>query len=117
MGQKNNASSDCYIDVDAIRYLAVVDTLTSNINKTIDNPVENISVSSDKIHITFNFDNSNNFIEANIFNIYGRKVKAILNKNYCGRYEASINKMNSGVYILSINIDRKNITSQKFIIN
>ena len=116
-GQKNNASSDCYIDVDAIRYLAVVDTLTSNINKTIDNPVENISVSSDKIHITFNFDNSNNFIEANIFNIYGRKVKAILNKNYCGRYEASINKMNSGVYILSINIDRKNITSQKFIIN
>lgn len=116
-GRKNNSSSDNYIDIDAIRYVASADTLTSVTNKTIDNPIEKLSVSSDKIHISFNFDNSNRFIEANIFNVYGRKVKAILNRNYSGTYEASLPKMKSGVYILNINIDRKNSTSQKFIIN
>jgi len=116
-GQKNNASSENYIDIDAIRYLSGVDTLTSNVTKTINNPIENFSISSNKIHISLNFDNSNDFIEANIFNLYGRKVKAILNKNFSGNYEVSLPKMNSGVYILNININRKNSTSQKFIIN
>ena len=116
-GQKNTNSNDYYIDIDAIRYITNGDTLTTISTKNRKNPIDRIAVSSDKINISFNFNHSNNFIQASIYDLSGIKVKTILNGNYAGIYQVSLPKMSSGVYILNIDFDKERSISQKFIIN
>ena len=79
----------------------------------------NIHLTSRLAEFDFTTKNSNETIDATLFDSLGRKVETLLSGRYTGRnlISKSFSELVPGIYIMRIKVNSKNVLSKKFLID